>query len=232
MKTNLKRDYQGLSDAELAILVAARDEGAVRLVTERNNQRLFRAAWSILKNRADSEDAVQAAYLRAFAAIETFEGRSSLSTWLTRIVINEALGRQRAARRRRAAFDQDAVVDLDSYRDKLMRGSIDETLPDGALARQQIRQMLEGAIGRLPPNFRLVFVLREIEGLSVGEAAETLGIPQSTVKTRHLRARRRLEEELAPQLKSALEGTFPFAGADCAAMTERVMAAFCRSPQL
>jgi RNA polymerase sigma-70 factor (ECF subfamily) len=112
-----------------------------------------------------------------------------------------------------------------------MRGSIDETLPDGALARQQIRHMLEVAIGRLPPNFRLVFVLREVEGLSVEEAAETLGILPATVKTRHLRARRRLEEELAPELKSALAGTFPFAGADCAAMTERVLKAFCRPPQ-
>jgi RNA polymerase sigma-70 factor, ECF subfamily len=227
MKTNLKPDYQRLSDRELAVLVAARDPGAVRLVTERNNQRLFRAAWSILKNRTEAEDAVQSAYLRAFAAIETFEARSSLSTWLTRIVINEALGRQRAARRRRKAFDQNSVVDLDSYREKLMRGSIDEVLPDGALARQQIRQMLETAIGRLPPNFRLVFVLREVEGLSVEEAAETLGIPAATVKTRHLRARRRLEEELAPELKSTLAGTFPFAGADCEAMTRGVLEAFC-----
>ncbi len=227
MKTNLKPDYQHLSDKDLAALVAARDAGAVRLVTERNNQRLFRAAWSILRNRTEAEDAVQSAYLRAFAAIETFEGRSSLSTWLTRIVINEALGRQRAARRRRKAFDPNSVVALDSYREKLMRGSIDEVLPDGALARQQIRQMLEEAIGRLPPNFRLVFVLREVEGLSVEEAAETLGIPAATVKTRHLRARRRLEEELAPELKSALAGTFPFAGADCEAMTRRVLEAFC-----
>ncbi len=231
MKTTLKPDYQRLSDRELAVLVAARDPGAVRLVTERNNQRLFRAAWSILRNRTEAEDAVQSAYLRAFAAIDTFEARSSLSTWLTRIVINEALGRKRAAGRRRKALDQNSVVVLDRYREKLMRGSIDETLPDGALARQQIRHMLEVAIGRLPPNFRLVFVLREVEGLSVEEAAETLGILPATVKTRHLRARRRLEEELAPELKSALAGTFPFAGADCAAMTERVLKAFCRPPQ-
>src|SRR5687767_8056937 len=123
MKTNLKPDYQHLSDRELAVLVAARDPGAVRLVTERNNQRLFRAAWSILRNRTEAEDAVQSAYLRAFAAIDTFEARSSLSTWLTRIVINEALGRQRSARRRRKALDQNSVVDLDRYREKLMRGS-------------------------------------------------------------------------------------------------------------
>src|SRR3954449_6459887 len=98
-------DYESLDDMALARLIAIRDADAVRLITQRNNQRLFRAAWSILKNRADAEDAVQSAYLRAFAAIDGFEGRSSLSTWLTRIAINEALGRQRTARRRRKHFE-------------------------------------------------------------------------------------------------------------------------------
>ena len=83
-----KLDYDSLDDPTLAQRIALRDPAAVRLVTERNNQRLFRAAWSILKNRTEAEDAVQSAYLRAFAAITSFEGRSSLSTWLTRIAIN------------------------------------------------------------------------------------------------------------------------------------------------
>ncbi len=102
MSAEAKIDYEALSDPELAALVARRDAGAVRLVTQRNNQRLFRAAWSILKSRPDAEDAVQSTYLRALAAAGEFEGRSSLSTWLTRIAINEALGRRRAAARRRA----------------------------------------------------------------------------------------------------------------------------------
>src|SRR5438093_12715623 len=109
-------DLQSLSDAELAARIAAGDSAAARLVTERNNQRLFRAAWSVLKNRDEAEDAVQAAYLRAFAAIGSFEGRSALSTWLTRIVLNEALGRARAAARRRARLDESSVVQLDEYR--------------------------------------------------------------------------------------------------------------------
>ena len=93
-------DYERLDDLALARRFAARDPFAVRLVTMRNNQRLFRAAWSILKSRSDAEDAVQSAYLRALIAAGEFEGRSSLSTWLTRIVINEALGRRRASKRR------------------------------------------------------------------------------------------------------------------------------------
>jgi RNA polymerase sigma-70 factor (ECF subfamily) len=219
-------DLHALPDAALAARIAAGDGAAVRLVTERNNQRLFRAAWSILKNRDEAEDAVQAGYMRAFAAIGSFEGRSALSTWLTRIVINEALGRARADKRRRARLDASSVVHLEEYREKLMRGSTSAAAPDAALARAQLRSLLEQAIAALPDGFRSVFVLRDVEGLSVEETAEALDILPATVKTRHLRARRRLQQALAPDVKAALGGTFPFAGADCARMTERVMAAW------
>jgi RNA polymerase sigma-70 factor (ECF subfamily) len=222
-----KPDYESLDDPALAGLIAARDPAAVRLVTRRNNQRLFRAAWSVLRNRAEAEDAVQSAWLRAFAAIEGFQGRSSLSTWLTRIAINEALGRARAAKRRRAALEDASVTTIDHYREKLMQGSLSGASPEKSHAREQLRQVMEAAIARLPDPFRTVFVLREIEELSVDEVAETLGILPATVKTRHLRARRRLRQDLAPEVKSALDGSFPFAGADCEAMTERVVKAFC-----
>lgn len=227
MTAQRKPDYETLSDAELAALVGGRDPAAVRLVTERNNQRLFRTAWSILKNRVEAEDAVQSAYCKAFAAIDGFEARSSLSTWLTRIVMNEALGRARAIKRRNAHLDGRSVLVLDEYREKLMQGSMSATTPDGTLALGQIRELLEAAIARLPRSFRLVFVLREIEDMSVADVAEALGIAPATVKTRHLRARRRLQEELAPQMNSVLHGTFPFAGADCERITEGVIAAFC-----
>src|SRR3954468_5263007 len=166
------QDLRSLPDIELARCIAAGDRAAVRLLTERNNQRLFRAAWSILKNREEAEDAVQSAYLNAFAAIGDFAGRSSLSTWLTRIVINEALGRARAAKRRRERLDASSVVHIDEYREKLMRGSSSASAPDAALAREQMRALLEKAIGDLPESFRTVFVLREVEGFSVEETAE------------------------------------------------------------
>ena len=221
-----KPDYGSLDDGALAQLIAVRDAEAVRLVTRRNNQRLFRAAWSILKNRAEAEDSVQSAYLRAFTAIESFEARSSLSTWLTRIVINEALGRKRAAARRRNHFDRNSVTVLEDYREKLMRGSTSGS-PDGELMRSQIRTRLEEAIADLPTDFRLVFVLREIEGLSIEETADSLGIVPATVKTRDLRARRRLQQALAPELKTVLSSAFPFAGADCEGITEAVVRRFC-----
>lgn len=226
MTVRARPDPCGLSDLELAARIAARDRDAVRVVTERNNQRLFRVAWSVLRQRDEAEDVVQSTYMRGFESIGSFAGRSSLSTWLTRIAINEALGRVRARQRRRKRLDA-TVVDLDDYRDRLMRGSMQGGKPDAELARGQIRTMLEVAIEQLPLEFRTAFVLREIEGLSVDETAVLLGISPVTVKTRCLRARRRLQQLLAPELRSALSGSFPFAGADCHALTMRVMTHWC-----
>jgi len=210
-------------DAELACRCAARDPAAIRQLISANNQRLFRTAWSILKNRTEAEDAVQAAYLAAFANIAGFEGRSSLSTWLTRIVVNEALGRRRADQRRRRRLEEEGIAVLDTYRDTMMRGS-DAESPETTMARQQIRKLLEQAVAGLPDPFRTVFVLREIEGLSSEETAAILDVPVATVKTRLHRGRKRLHETLAPEMSDLLRGTFPFAGADCAAMADRVLA--------
>jgi RNA polymerase sigma-70 factor (ECF subfamily) len=222
VQANSRLQIESLSDVELARLCADRNAAAVRHVITCNNQRLFRTAWSILKDRSEAEDAVQAAYLSAFGSLDRFEGRSSLSTWLTRIVINEALGRLRTEQRRRHNLEHQGVAVLDNYREMLMRGSQSQT-PDAALAQEQVRRLLEQAVGNLPDEFRTVFVMRDIESMSGEETAEVLGIPVATVKTRLLRARRRLRELIAPQIGTALAGTLPFAGADCAALTDRVM---------
>ena len=216
-------DLTALSDLALARRCAARDPAAVRFVIAANNQRLFRAAWSVLKSRSEAEEAVQAAYLSAFSSIGAFEGRSALSTWLIRIVINEALGRRRAEESRRRQLEKEGVAVLDDYREALMRGSVAEG-PDVAIAREQIRVLLEQAVAQLPESFRSVFVLRDVEGLSSEETAEILDVPLGTVKTRLHRSRRKLKELLAPEVKGVLSGTFPFAGSDCAALAEKVLA--------
>jgi RNA polymerase sigma-70 factor (ECF subfamily) len=223
MSVAAQLDYSRLDDAELAALCASRDPDAVRHVITLNNQRLFRAAWSILKDRGEAEEAVQGAYVSAFASIGKFEGRSSLSTWLTRIVINEALSRLRAEHRRRANLDALGVPVLDTYRERMMAGSETQP-PDAAVAREQLRRLLEHAVAGLPEIFRTVFILREVEGLTVEDTAEVLAISPATVKTRLLRAKRKLQQALAPDVHEALVGTFPFAGADCASLTERVLA--------
>lgn len=216
-------DPATLKDVDLAQRCADRDPAAVRHLLATNNQRLFRAAWSILKDRSEAEEAVQAGYMKAFAGIGGFEGRCALSTWLTKIVINEALQRLRSIRRRNARLKAEGVSVLESYRERLMRGS-DSPAPDAALARRQLRALIERAVAELPIAFRSVFVLREVEGLSVEETAEALGLQPATVKTRFLRARRQLQAALAPEVRNALEGAFPFAGADCERMTARVLA--------
>ena len=219
-------DYERASDVELCRLVVQRDPHAIRLITSRNNQRLYRAAWSILKDRAEAEEAVQDGYLKAFAAMDGFEGRSALTTWLTRIVINEALARRRTAERRARLYREQQIADIEIYRERFMASTVATESPEADVMRRQVARVLERAIGKLPENFRTVFILREVEGLSVDETAEVLQIPGETVKTRLLRARRRLQQELDPELREALHDTFPFAGCECNALTERVIAKF------
>jgi RNA polymerase sigma-70 factor (ECF subfamily) len=225
MSARLALDYAGMPDVELARCCAGGDAEAVRHLVTANNQRLFRTAWSILKNRHEAEDVLQSSYANALAGIGRFEGRSSLTTWLTRITINEALGRKRVHERRRRHLETEGVQVLENYREQLARGS-QAPSPEAEAAREQLRSILERAVGDLSENFRTVFVLHEIEGVPVEDAAEVLGIPIGTVKTRLMRARRKLQQALAPEVHTALMGTFPFAGADCARMTERVVADF------
>jgi RNA polymerase sigma-70 factor (ECF subfamily) len=170
---------------------------------------------------------VQSCYAKALSAIGAFEGRSSLTTWLTRIAINEALARKRAQERRRRHLEAEGVEVLETYREQLAKGSHAPS-PEAEAAREQLRSLLERAIAELPENFRTVFVLHEIEGVSVEDAAQALEIPTGTVKTRLMRARRKLQQALAPEVRTALTGTFPFAGADCARLTERVISDFLR----
>jgi RNA polymerase sigma-70 factor (ECF subfamily) len=222
---NLALDYGAMTDLDLARCCAGGDAEAVRHLVTANNQRLFRAAWSILRNRQEAEDVLQSCYARALGAIGSFEGRSSLTTWLTRIAINEALGRRRVQQRRRKQLEAEGVQVLENYREQLAKGS-QAPSPEAEAARDQLRTILERAIADLPENFRTVFVLHEIEGASVEDAAQALGIPTGTAKTRLMRARVKLQQALAPEVRSALTGTFPFAGLDCARLTERVVADF------
>jgi RNA polymerase sigma-70 factor, ECF subfamily len=220
-------DYEQLSDVELASFVVRRDPHAVRVITRRNNQRLFRAAWSILKDRAEAEDAVQDQGVHLDGELCR---RIVASTWLTRIVINEALERKRTAERRSHILREQSVIDMGDCREKLMAGSDTPHSPEAQTMRMQIAKLLERAVAKLPEALRPVFVLCEIEGLSVKETAEALQIPTGTVKTRLLRSRRRLQRELDPEIRETLRDTFPFAGRDCDALTGRVLAKFLAEP--
>lgn len=208
-------------DTDLVRRAIARDGEAFRTIIQRYNQRLYRMARSILKNDTEAEDAVQEAYIRAFTHLESFRGDSSLATWLSRIVINEALGRLRAQR---------PSVDIDAFEEPRVAADIIQFPlatklddPERTMAQRQLLQLVEQATDNLPDVYRIVFTARVIEGLSVEDTAEILGLKPETVKTRLHRARRLVREQLDKQIGPVLMDAFPFAGQRCERMTAGVM---------
>ncbi len=216
-------DYGSLADVELAALVQRGDREAFRQIMRRCNQRLFRMARSVVGNDAEAEDVVQEAYLHAFEHIATFRGESSLTTWLTRIVLN---GAQSRLRQRRHTVELDQIDAMHNAGDRVVPfpsrfGSED---PAAAASRGQVRRLLEQAVDGLPEPFRVVFILRDIEGCSVEETANCLALRAETVKTRLHRARRLLRAALNDTLAATLSDAFPFLGSRCERMTAAVMA--------
>jgi RNA polymerase sigma-70 factor (ECF subfamily) len=187
---------------------------------ERHNRRLYRIARGILRDDSNAEDAVQEAYIKAFTHLSSFRGESSLSTWLTRITMNEALRRLRHE-------NQAARLGIETPRAEAQIIQFPQTAttddPERTMAQRQILQLVEQATDNLPDIFRVVFVTRVIEGMSVEETAELLNIQPKTVKTRLHRARRLLREQLDKQIGPVLMDAFPFAGRLCERMRATVM---------
>jgi len=209
-------------DAELVDRARRRDNEAFRLIMQRHNRRLYRIARAVLRNDGEAEDAVQEAYVRAFTHLAEFRGDASLATWLSRIVLNEALGR---IRRRRGERDLAALENPMPQADIIpFPLAAPPPDPERSMAQRQIQQMLEHAIDDLPDDFRTVLVARVIEDMSVEETARLLGLRAETVKTRLHRARKLLRDALERQVGPALTDAFPFDGARCARMTEQVLA--------
>lgn len=210
------------SDADLVRLAAAGNDLAFAQIMRRYNRLLFRTARSILKSDDDAQDAVQEAYLRAWRALATFRADARLSTWLVRIVVNEALGRLRRSGAQvvplNAAFDNDGETP-----EMPMQANPDEQ-PDHAAMRAEVRAQIEARIDTLPESFRTVFMLRGVEELTVEEVALALDIPEATVRSRFFRARGILREGLSRDIDMAIGDAFSFAGARCDRIVECVLA--------
>ena len=213
---------EDLDDRALVALALQRDDAAVRLIMQRHNRRLYRVARGVLGDDAESEDVVQEAYVRAFTHMESFRGDARLSTWLTRIALNEALGRRRHRRPTADLGEIDAMDEQGEAR-VIFLPSARQDNPESSVARAEVRRLLEQAVDRLPDPFRAVFVMRDIEEMSVEETASQLGLRPETVKTRLHRARRLLRQALNETLASTLVDAFPFAGTRCARMTDAVL---------
>ena len=211
----------GAGDDELVRFARNGSAAAFRAIMERHNRRLFRAVRSVLKDEAEAEDALQDAYMQAFTNLDGYRGEAALSTWLTRIALNEAFARLRRRRRADALNDEieagmGLVIDFPFQR--TAAGD-----PERLAAGAEIRRLLESAIDDLPDAFRTVFVLRCVEQLTVEETAAALGVPEETVKTRLHRSRGKLQAALRRQLADALDGAFPFGGARCARVCAAVL---------
>jgi RNA polymerase sigma-70 factor, ECF subfamily len=202
-------------DAELARRIAHGDERAFETLMRRHNRMLYRLARSILKDEADAEDAVQEAYLAAYRNMTGFRGGSRLSTWLGRIVIHQAYSR---LRKQKHAAIVVSFVTAEPGEPRIEEGDmVDGTTeqPEAAAMRTELRRLLERKIDELPAQFRTVFVLRDVEELSVEETAECLDVPAATVRTRAFRARALLRASLAQEVDVATVNAFGFAGGRC-----------------
>ncbi len=198
----------------LAARVASGDRAAFEQLMRRYNRRLYRLARATLRDDAEAEDALQEAYLAAFRAIPHFRGDASLSTWLSRLVLNECHTRQRRSARRDTIAPMVALSAITDFEREIMDADQNES-PDRALMRAELRALLERKLDALPEAFRIVFVMRCVEEFSVEETAECLGIPEATVRSRHFRARSLLRESLAREIDLAERDVFSFDGERC-----------------
>jgi RNA polymerase sigma-70 factor (ECF subfamily) len=218
--------YSELSDAELAQRIAARDQPAFEFLMRRYNQSLYRTARSILKDDSEAEDVVQEAYLLAYRGIAKFRGDAKLSTWLTRIVVNESIAKSRKRTRRTEVISLSGDTEWDNEATEVnMNAGVSES-PEREAMRAQTRRLLEKSIDGLPDVFRTVFVLRALEEMSGEEVALCLDIPEATVRTRFFRARSLLREALSREIDFAFEEAFSFDGARCDRIVAGVLAQF------
>jgi RNA polymerase sigma-70 factor (ECF subfamily) len=214
-----------VEEVRLAELAAAGDHAAMAEIMRRHNQQLFRLAVGVLADRTEAEDILQESYIRAFARIGEYAGEGRLGAWLASIVRNQAIDRARVRSRRTQHISLE--VDMRSVGDDfpLDQARAEECVsnPDIVAERADIRRLIEHEVELLPDQFRAVFILREVEGLSVEETAEYLGIPDATVKSRDFRARALLKARLGEQIDASLPQAFTFLNPDCASLIERVL---------
>ena len=202
-----------LTDEAIAMRVRAGEPALFEILIRRHDQQLFRAARAILGEDAEAEDALQQGWLLAYSKLGQFNGQSKLSTWLTRIVINEALAR----RPRLRLLEEVEMVPAPEER------TSPETSPEAMAALGELARLLETAIDGLPEMYRVIFVLREVQGLSTADTAESVGTSEDVVKVRLHRAKAQLRDVVAAQLEGAAAVAWPFLGDRCERMTARVM---------
>ena len=204
-----------LADDEIVKRVVDGDVALFEILMRRHNQRIYRAVRAVMRGDGEVEDVMQQAWLNAYAHLRQFAGGAQFSTWLTRIAVNEALAR----RRRDSRFvqgDEEMTIRV-----------ADETTPDPEqqAGAAELREVMEREVAALPDAFRMVVVMRDVEGLSTAETASVLDISEDLVKTRLHRARALLRERLYERAGVTLDTIFAFGNARCDRLVDAVMSA-------
>jgi RNA polymerase sigma-70 factor, ECF subfamily len=206
--------WESLTDEEVVARVLEGQTALYEVLMRRHNTRLYRAARAILRDDAEAEDVMQQAYVNAYAHLRQFDRRASFATWLTRIAVNEAIARARKQKRYEP-------IDNDDHPGDVFMPTSSSPDPERQALTREVGALLESAIDDLGDGYREVFVLREIEGMSTSETAETLGVSDDVVKTRLSRARAALRRELLARAGMAADNVFAFHQRRC----DRVVAA-------
>jgi len=206
-----------LTDGEVVARVLAGETALFEVIMRRHNQRLYRTVRAILGGDADAEDAMQDAYVQAYRNLAQFEGRSSLATWLTRIAVNQCLSRLRKHRH---------IYPIDTELEMKMTEKMDDGRPgpEKQMLNREVRHVLELAIEQMPARYRSVLILRDVEGLSTAEAAESLGMSVEAVKVNLHRGRTYLRKALEQKGGETLSNVFAFEAPRCNRVVTNVMA--------
>lgn len=219
-------------DAALVTRALGGEAAAFEAIMRRHNRLLFRAARGVVHDDAEAQGVVQEAYLHAFTRLQDYRGEAALGTWLARICIRAALD---LLRRRARSVATEAVLASDQEPQPEFAMPFfapPDDAPDQALARGQLRALLESAVQSLPPPYRSVFLLRAVQEMSVQETAFCLDISEEAVRTRYLRARAMLRDALGARVEACTESAFPFAGRRCDAVVHQVLAELQRRGRL
>ncbi len=202
------------SDEQIIERVLGGEIELYELLVRRYNQRLYRTARAILRDDTEAEDVMQEAYVRAFQNLPKFEGRSSFSTWLTRIAVHEALGRRKA----NGKFESSEEASLEEL------GLSMANSPEQETAHRETRELLEAAILTLPQDYRSVLILRDVEEMTTAETAEALALSEDAVKVRLHRARAKLRRELYARAGASSAQAFQFHAVRCDRVAAAVLA--------
>jgi RNA polymerase sigma-70 factor, ECF subfamily len=207
------------ADEQLVQRVLNGDVFLFELLMRRHNQRVYRAARSILRDDSESEDVMQETYLRAYQHLAQFEGRARFSTWLTRIAVNESI-RRAAFSGRYEPLSEDGREGEDELTPGIQKSS---PTPESDLSRTEMTSILEKAILTLPERYRLVVMLRDVEEMSTAETAEALSLSEANVKVRLHRAHELLRNELFAIAGSASRNAFGFGASRCDRVVQAVL---------